>query len=67
MLKAKDMFTSRYRSTMNYKSNNQTENKSAYLNKLDSMQSILSMNEQDARKLLEGLPAKELELGQNFI
>jgi len=66
-LKAKDMFASRYRSAMNYKSDNQSENKSAYSNKLDSVQSILSFTEEDARNLLAGLPAKDLEPGQDFI
>ncbi|CAF2723537.1 unnamed protein product [Rotaria sp. Silwood2] len=66
--KSKDMFASRYRSAMNYNnSENQSENKPAYLNKLDSVQSILSFSEEDARNLLAGLPAKELEPGQDFI
>ncbi len=52
---------------MNYNSDNQLENKSAYSNKLHSVQSILSFTEQDARDLLAGLPAKELEPGQEFI
>ncbi len=61
------MYASRTRSTMNYNSDNQLENKSAYSNKLDSVQSILSFTEEDARDLLAGLPAKELEPGQDFI
>ncbi|CAF4277746.1 unnamed protein product, partial [Adineta steineri] len=39
----------------------------AYTNKIDSIQSILSFTEQDARNLLAGLPAQELASGQNFI
>jgi hypothetical protein len=66
-LKSKDMFASRYRSSMNYKSENQSENKSAYSDKLHSVQSILSFTEEDARALLAGLPARELEPGQDFI
>jgi hypothetical protein len=61
------MFASRYRAMMNYKSENQSENKSAYSDKLYSVQSILSLTEQDARDLLAGLPARELEPGQDFI
>ncbi|CAF3900391.1 unnamed protein product, partial [Rotaria sp. Silwood1] len=65
--KSKDMFTARYRSEMNYTSDNQLENQSTYLNKLDSIQSILSFTEEDARNLLEGLPIKDLESNQDFI
>lgn len=61
------MFASRSRSDLNYKSDNQVENKSAYANKIDSVQSILSFTEQDARDLLAGLPAREIEPGQDFI
>ncbi len=61
------MFASRFRSELNYKSDNQVENKSAYANKIDSVQSILSFTEQDARDLLAGLPAREIEPGQDFI
>jgi hypothetical protein len=66
-LKSKDMITSRYRSILNYKSEDQLENKSAYLNRLPSIQSILLFSEEDARDLLAGLPTKELESGQDFI
>ncbi|CAF3672553.1 unnamed protein product [Rotaria sordida] len=66
-LKSKDMFASRYRSAMNYCCQNQSENQSAYLNRLDSIRSVLSFTEQDAQNLLRGLPAKELELDQDFI
>lgn len=66
-LKSKDMFAGRFRGLLNYKSDNQVENKSAYANKVDSVQSILSFTEEDARNLLAGLPAKELEPGQDFI
>jgi hypothetical protein len=66
-MKSKDMFAGRFRGMLNYKSDNQAENKSAYENKLESVQSILSFSEEDARKLLAGLPAKELEPGQDFI
>jgi len=66
-LKSKDMFASHYQSVMNYKSENQSENKSAYADKLDSVQSILSFTEQDARDLLAGFPARDLEPGQDFI
>jgi hypothetical protein len=55
------MFSSRQRSELNYSSDNQVENK------LYSVQSILSLTEQDARDLLAGLPTKELEPGQDFI
>ena len=67
LIKSKDLFTSRYRSALNYSSENQSENKDAYSGKLDSMQSIMSLTEQDARDLLAGLPARELEAGQDFI
>ncbi len=66
-LKSKEMFSSRQRSELNYSSDNQVENKSAYSNKLYSVQSVLSLTEQDARDILAGLPAKELEPGQDFI
>jgi hypothetical protein len=66
-LKSKDMLAGRFRGLMNYKSDNQQENKSAYSNKIETVQSILSFIEDDARKLLAGLPAKELEPGQDFI
>ncbi|CAF0739959.1 unnamed protein product [Adineta steineri] len=66
-IKARDIFTSRYRSFMNYKMDSEIENKSAYTNKIDSIQSILSFTEQDARNLLAGLPAQELASGQDFI
>ena len=66
-LKSKHMFTSRQRSRLNYKSDDQLENKSAYSSKLYSVQSILSLTEEDARNLLAGLPMKELEPGQDFI
>ncbi|CAF1241415.1 unnamed protein product [Rotaria magnacalcarata] len=65
-IKSKELFTSRYRSMMNYGSDIQAETKSPYLNKLDSVQSILSLSEDDARNLLAGLPTKELEPGQDF-
>ncbi len=61
------MLAGRFRGLMNYKSDNQQENKSAYSNKIETVQSILSFIEDDARKLLAGLPAKELEPGQDFI
>jgi hypothetical protein len=61
------MFASRYRAMMNYKSEKQSENKSAYSDKLYSVQSILSFTEEDARALLAGLPAKKLEPGQDFV
>ena len=61
------MLTGRLRGLLNYKSDSQEENKSAYSNKIESVQSILSFSEDDARKLLAGLPAKELEPGQDFI
>lgn len=67
MFKSKDMFTLKYRSDMNYDSQTTPENKSPYLDKIDPMQSLLSLSEEDARKLLEGLPPKEVEPGQNFI
>lgn len=67
MIKSKEMFASRYRAEMNYKSDNQEENKDAYSNRLPSLQSILSFTEEDAHKLLAGLPARELEPGQDFI
>ena len=66
-IKSKDMFTGRFRSDMNYKSNNQAENKGAYSDRSPSLQSILSFTEEDAQKLLAGLPARELEPGQDFI
>lgn len=61
------MLVSRSRSSLNYKSDNYSENKSAYTDKLDTVQSILSFNEQEARDLLAGLPARDLEPGQDFI
>ncbi len=61
------MFTSRTRATLNYKSDNQVENEDAYSDKVQSVQSILSFTEQDARNLLAGLPAKDLAPGQDFI
>ncbi len=67
LLKSKDMFTSRTRATLNYKSDNQVENEDAYSDKVQSVQSILSFTEQDARNLLAGLPAKDLAPGQDFI
>ncbi len=66
-MKSKDMFAGRFRGMLNYKSDNQAENKSAYSNKLESVQSILSLTEEDARNLLAGLPAQQLEPGQDFI
>jgi hypothetical protein len=66
-IKSKDMFSSRQRSKLNYNSDNQVENKSAYSHKFDSVQTALSFTEQDARDLLAGLPAKDLEPGQDFI
>lgn len=67
MIKSKDLFTSRYRSALNHSSDNQAENKEAYSDQLDSMQSIMSLTEQDARDLLAGLPARQLEPGQDYI
>ncbi len=67
LIKSKDMFISRTRSMLNHKSIDQPENKDAYSDKLDSVQSILSFTEEDARKLLAGLPVRELEPGQDFI
>jgi hypothetical protein len=67
LLKSKDMFASRYRTMLNYKSDDQSENKGAYSNKLQSVQSTLSLTEEDARDLLAGLPVRELEPGQDFI
>jgi len=67
LLKSKEMFTSRTRATLNYKSENQVENEDAYSDKIHSVQSVLSFSEQDARNLLAGLPAKDLAPGQDFI
>lgn len=61
------MFTARYRSALNYGSDTDQQSESPYLNKLDSVQSILSFTEQDARELLSGLPSKQLEPDQDFI
>lgn len=61
------MFTSRYRSALNHQSESDTETKIGYSDKLDSIQSILSLTENDARNLLAGLPARELSAGQDFI
>ena len=66
-LKSKNLFVSRYRGEMNYKSDNSTENKSAYLDRLQSMQTMLSISEDDAQELLKGLPTHEVEPGQNFV
>ncbi|UJR31621.1 hypothetical protein I4U23_019103 [Adineta vaga] len=65
--KSKDIFTSHYRAAMNYRSENHMETNSGYLKKLNSVQSILAFTEQDARDLLAGLPAKDIEAGQDFI
>jgi len=67
LLKSKDLFISRFRSELNYKSDSESDSKANYLSKLDTIQSILTLSEQDARELLAGLPAKELEPGQDFI
>ena len=67
MIKSKEMFASRYRGELNYKSNNQEENKGAYSDRSPSLQSILSFTEEDAQKMLAGLPVRELEPGQDFI
>ena len=61
------MMAGRFRSAMNYKSEHQAENKDAYSGKLDSIQSVLSLTEQEARDLLAGLPGKDLEPDQDFI
>lgn len=66
-MKSKSLFVSRYRAELNYKSDNSTENKSAYFNRLESMQSMLSITEDDAQELLKGLPTNEAEPGQNFV
>lgn len=68
-IKSKDMFAARFRPMLNYGTDPDTEREpqSPYLNKLDSVQSILSFTEQDAKELLSGLPGKELEPGQDFI
>ena len=66
-MKSKSLFVSRYRSEMNYKSDNSIENKSAYLDRLESMQSMLSMSEDDAQELLKGLPTNGHESGENFV
>lgn len=67
LIKSKDLFISRFRSELNYKSDSESDSKANYLSKLDTIQSILTLSEQDARELLAGLPAKELEPGQDFI
>lgn len=62
------MMTSRVRAVLNYKSDTQSdETQTDYLSKLDTIKSILTFTDEDARKLLAGLPAKELEPGQDFI
>ncbi|CAF1311647.1 unnamed protein product [Adineta ricciae] len=66
-LKSKDIFTSRYRAALNYQSESDTETKTGYSHKLDSIQSILSVTEKDARDLLAGLSTRELAAGQDFI
>lgn len=66
-MKSKNLFASRYRSEMNYKSDNSIENKSAYLDRLESMQSMLSMSEDEAQELLKGLPTNAHEAGDNFV
>ena len=66
-LKSKNLFASRYRGEMNYKSDNSIENKSAYLDRLQSMQTMLSISEDDAQELLKGLPTHEPAPGQNFV
>ncbi len=66
-LKSKDMMVPRFRSALNYNSEKQSENKSAYSDKLYPLQSSLSFTEKDAQDLLAGLPARALEPGQDFI
>lgn len=67
LFKSKDMLTPRTRASLNYKSKTQSENQSGYTDKVHSVQSIFSFTEQDARDLLVGFPAKNLEPGQDFI
>ncbi len=64
LLKAKDLFVPHYQSSLNHKSDDGPEDKGAYPNKLHSVESLLSFTEEDARKLLVGLPVRELESGQ---
>jgi hypothetical protein len=63
MIKSKDLFASQQLALLNVN----TKDKSNPSNKLHSLQTLLSLTEQDARELLAGLPAKELESGQDFI
>ena len=66
-MKSKDMFAERFRSKMKYKSNNRVKGREVYSDRLETVQSIFSFSEEDARNLLAGLPVKELEPGQDFI
>lgn len=68
-MKSKDMFTPRFRTLLNHGADSDTEleEQNPYLDRLNSLQAILAFTEQDARDLLEGLPDKELEPGQEFI
>ncbi|CAF1301992.1 unnamed protein product [Adineta steineri] len=73
--KSKGMFTSQQWSSLNQKMNQairstdtkQPDHNSGYEKKLNSLKHSMELTEDDARQLLAGLPAKELELGQDFI
>ncbi|CAF1301973.1 unnamed protein product [Adineta steineri] len=74
-VKSKGMLTSKQWCTLNQKRHQATQStdteqldhSSGYENKLDSLKHSMEFTEDDARQLLAGLPAKELELGQDFI
>ena len=67
MIKSKGLFADRYRSELNYKSDSDHEDNAAQNMKLHSMQSLLSLSEEEAQHFLAGLPVKNPEPGQTFI
>ena len=67
MMKSKSMFAGRYRSALNYGSDTPSETKSVDLEKVHSIQSMLSLSEEEAQHFLAGLPVKDLDPGQDYI
>ena len=67
LMKSKSMMTDRFKSALNYGSGTANDRQAVSLDKLHSMQSMLSLSEEEAQDFLAGLPVKDLEPGQDFI
>jgi hypothetical protein len=61
------MMADRFRAAMNYKSEVQQQNPSAYFDHLNEMQASLEVSDFAAQELLSGLPTRELGLREDFI